>query len=369
MILVLSDITKSFAGFKLGPINMKICGETIQVLLGATGSGKSTLLNIITGLIKPDTGAVFVDGEDITNKPIESRNIGYCFQKPCLFPHINVYKNIVFGLDKSRRKIMSSHIEYLTRSFDLHHLLDRNVNDLSGGEMQKVSLTRMLVLRPKIMLMDEPLAHLDERTKTKLRMDIRKILVDEKVLGLYVTHFKEDVYALADNVSIIRQGSIVKNDTLSKFLSGEIIVNSITREGGSNVFGVDYNYIEGFVVESKNGTSIFATNGLKVEITGEFHLGSLVGVLIKPEDILISKEAVKTSARNCIKTSVSRIVKPTTGNLGFVEIYLTMHKSYLRSKITLESTYDLDLKLGDVVHAIFKATAPQIIRKESFKQV
>jgi len=366
--LELVNISKSYPGFKLGPINIKITGAVIQVLIGATGSGKSTLLNIVTGLVKPDTGAVLVDGENITNKPIESRKIGYCFQKPCLFSHLNVYKNLVFGLSKSNRNNMTAHLEKLVKTFELYHLLERNIEDLSGGEMQKVSLARMLVIKPKIMLLDEPLAHLDNRTKNKLRMDIRNILVEEKVLGLYVTHFKEDVYALADSVSIIHKGQLVKTDTLSRFLSSGIKNHGNSNQYISDLSESNNNYIEGQVVETKSGTSIFMAGDFKIEIMGEFPLRSIVGVLIKPEDVIISKAPIKTSARNIIKTFVASIVKSSAENLGVVDVYLAMHNnSFLHSKITVDSKNELELCEGDIVHAIFKATAPEIIRKEPLK--
>jgi molybdopterin-binding protein len=368
MKLELINISKSYRGFKLGPINLKITGTIIQVLIGATGSGKSTLLNIVTGLVKPDTGAVLVDGDNITNKPIESRKIGYCLQKPCLFPHLNVYKNLVFGLSKSNRNNMTTDLEKLVKSFELYHLLERNIEDLSGGEMQKVSLARMLVLKPKIILLDEPLAHLDSRTKNKLRMDIRNILVEEKVLGLYVTHFKEDVYALADSVSIIQQGKLVRTDTLSRFLS-----SGIKNHGNSDPYIPDllensHNYIEGQVIETKSGTSVCMAGDFKIEIMGEFPLRSKVGVLIKPEDIIISREPIKTSARNSIKTVVANIVKCPVESLGVVDVYLAIHNNtFLRSRITIESKKELEICEGDIVYAIFKATTPEIIRKEPLK--
>ncbi|MGD9534862.1 MAG: ATP-binding cassette domain-containing protein [Candidatus Nitrosocosmicus sp.] len=368
MKLELINISKSYTGFKLGPINIKVTGAVIHVLMGATGSGKSTLLNIVTGLVKPDTGKVLIDGENITNKPIESRKIGYCFQKPCLFPHLNVYKNLVFGLSKSDRNNMATHLEKLVQSFELNHLLERNTEDLSGGEMQKVSLARMLVLKPKIMLLDEPLAHLDSLTKNKLRMDIRNILVEEKVLALYVTHFKEDVYALADNVSIIQWGQLVRTDTLSTFFSRGVKNHSTFYHYNPDIFESNHNYIEGRVIETKSGTSVFMTGDFKIEIMGEFPLGSVVGIMVKPEDVIISKEQVKTSARNSIKTVVAGIIKSPTENSSVVEVYLDIHSdSYLRSKITVESKNELEISKGDTVYAIFKATAPEIIRKEILK--
>ena len=189
--LEIINVTKSFPGFTLGPINLKLQDNTIMVLIGPTGSGKSTLLNLITGLAKPDKGSIHINGIDLTNTPIESRRIGYCFQNPSLFPHLNVSENIVFGIMKRDIDSMKLRIKRLVESFGLSHLLDRNVVGLSGGEMQKVSLARMLVTKPKIMLMDEPLVHLDTKTRVQLRKDLRRILKEEGISGIYVTLFDD----------------------------------------------------------------------------------------------------------------------------------------------------------------------------------
>ncbi len=120
------NLTKSFPGFTLGPIDWKLQDNTIMVLIGPTGSGKSTLLNLLVGLTKPDKGSIYINGVDITNTPIESRRIGYSFQNPSLFPHLNVYENIVFGIRNSIRDDRKSQIKRLVDSFGVSNLLDRD---------------------------------------------------------------------------------------------------------------------------------------------------------------------------------------------------------------------------------------------------
>ncbi len=105
MVLEHVNVTKNYPGFRLGPLNLKLADDNILVLIGPTGSGKTTILNLIVGLIKPDSGSIMIDGEDITNLPIESRNIGYSIQNPCLFPHMRVFENIVFILEKRIKRI------------------------------------------------------------------------------------------------------------------------------------------------------------------------------------------------------------------------------------------------------------------------
>ena len=151
MVLELVDITKTFSGFVIGPLNLKIADDDILVMIGPTGNGKTTILNLIMGLIKPDSGSIFLNGMNITNMPVESRNIGYSFQRPSLFPFMNVYENITFGLKKEDKKKKDFQIKMLLENLGISHLVNRCIQGLSGGEMQKISLARTLIIQPKIM--------------------------------------------------------------------------------------------------------------------------------------------------------------------------------------------------------------------------
>jgi molybdopterin-binding protein len=356
------NLIKSFRGFTLGPINLKLQDNTIMVLIGATGSGKSTLLNLIVGLTKPDSGSISINGVDITNVPIELRRIGYSFQNPSLFPHLNVYENIVFGIRKSIRNNKKSVINRLVESFGVSHLLDRNIHALSGGEMQKISLVRMLVTKPKIMLMDEPLVHLDTKTRVQLRKDLRRILKEEEVLGIYVTHFEDDVYALADSVSVLEKGIIKKTGTLKTMLTFPNN-QSMSNSSISEFFQKDHNYLEGCVTDSTNGITTFKVGELEFEILGDYPIDSIVGVLIKPEDIILAVDYVRTSARNIIKTKVAAIYASNI-KTGILNIHLVINNISLVSRITQESKDHLKIIEGEYVYAIFKATAPHIVREE-----
>src|SRR5215467_6476250 len=210
--LELVNVVKKFPGFTLGPINLKVESE-VTVILGPTGSGKTTILNLISGLSRPDIGSIMLNDVNITNQPLEIRKIGYLFQKPLLFPHLGVYDNITFGKRKDE-SIGDSEIIALLKDLGIWHLSDRKMGGLSGGEMQKVSLARMLVTKPKVILMDEPLSNLDELSKRNLRKELRMVLKERNVPTIYVTHFEHDVYALADNVSILYDGKLVFSDTL-----------------------------------------------------------------------------------------------------------------------------------------------------------
>ena len=339
-------------------------------MIGPTGSGKTTLLNLIAGLLEPDQGSITIDGLDITNTPTEYRRLGYTFQSPSLFPHLNVYENIIFGLNKKGKKENNIQIMNFLKDLGISHLINRHIQGLSGGEMQKVSLARMLVTKPKVMLMDEPLAHLDSPTKRRLRLDLRRVLKTYRVPTIYVTHFEEDVYALADSVSTLHSGAIEYTEKLESILVNSSLSPSSSYSSSSflsNVF-TGGNYLEGKVVRSNAGVTIFNIGSHLLETLGNYRVGSKVGILLRPEDIILSKENVKTSARNIVKARVTNITKQHNES-GIANIHLLIDKFRISAKITEESRTILGIREDDYVFAIFKASSPQVVREEYSQEV
>ena len=360
MALELVNLTKKFGGgFKLGPLDLKISDNEILVIVGPTGSGKTTILNLIAGFVKPDQGSIIADGLDMTNVPVESRRIGYTFQHPSLFPHLTVYDNVVYGLDKKSKKERKLQILKLMDDLSITHLIDRHIQGLSGGEVQKVALARMLAIRPKIILMDEPLAQLDNPSKMRLRLELRKVLKNQGVLTIYVTHFEDDVYSLADSVSILQHGNIRYTGKLRSLLTDPTTSSSPFL---SNVF-TGGNYLEGKVVRSNAGITIFKIGSHLLETLGSYSVGIKVGILLRPEDIILSKESVKTSARNIVKVRIIRIL-PNQDNPSLVYVNMLLDGFNIVAKITEESKIELGIKEDDYVFAMFKASSPQVVREE-----
>jgi molybdopterin-binding protein len=330
----------------------------ILVIIGPTGSGKTTVLNLIAGFVIPDRGSIIVDGLDITKVPVESRRIGYVFQSPSLFPHLTVYENIVFGVDKRSRKENKIQIMNLLHDLSVSHLSSRRIQGLSGGEMQKVALARVLVTKPKVMLMDEPLSQLDSPTKMKLRLDLRRVLKNQRVPTIYVTHFEDDVYGLADTICTLQDGIMEYTGNLESILARS---NTSSSPFLSNVF-TGGNYLEGKVIRSNAGVTIFRIGSHLLETLGNYSVGHKVGILLKPEDIILSKDIVKTSARNAVKARVISITRDH-GNLGVVFVHLHLDGFTIIAKITEESRIDLGIKENEYVFAIFKASTPQVVRE------
>jgi molybdopterin-binding protein len=246
----------------------------------------------------------------------------------------------------------------LLHDLNVSHLSSRRIQGLSGGEMQKVALARVLVTKPKVMLMDEPLSQLDSPTKMKLRLDLRRVLKNQRVPTIYVTHFEDDVYGLADTICTLQDGIMEYTGNLESILARS---NTSSSPFLSNVF-TGGNYLEGKVIRSNAGVTIFRIGSHLLETLGNYSVGHKVGILLKPEDIILSKDIVKTSARNAVKARVISITRDH-GNLGVVFVHLHLDGFTIIAKITEESRIDLGIKENEYVFAIFKASTPQVVRE------
>jgi putative spermidine/putrescine transport system ATP-binding protein len=211
----LASIAKTFPdGTRaLKPLDLQIAdGETL-VLLGPSGCGKTTLLRIIAGLEKPDLdGKVFFGNEDVTPLPIERRNVGMVFQSYALFPNMSVAENVGYGL-RIRGELTQAKIDELLALVQLEGLGSRRVDQLSGGQRQRVALARALAVRPRALLLDEPLTALDAKLREQLRADIDRLLRSLAITSVYVTHDQSEAMALGDRIAVMEAGEIVQSGT------------------------------------------------------------------------------------------------------------------------------------------------------------
>ncbi len=186
-------------------------GQTLA-LLGPSGSGKTTALKIAAGLESPEAGRVFLGGREVTALPPERRGVGMLFQNYALFPHLTVYENIAFGLVERgwRRDRIRARVAELLEKTGLGPHREKRPGELSGGEQQRVALARALAPRPPVLLLDEPLGALDLRLREALLLELKRVLRDEGVAALYVTHDQAEAFVLAHRVLILRDGSPVQ---------------------------------------------------------------------------------------------------------------------------------------------------------------
>lgn len=207
--LELQNIKKSY-GTKavLKDISLKIEDGEIVSILGPSGCGKTTLLNMVLGITEPDRGKIIFNGQDITEVPMEKRGFNIVFQDYALFPNLNVYKNITYGLKNKPGISSQEELGELIHLLGLEEHLEKRIDQLSGGQKQRVALARTLVMKPRLLLLDEPLSALDGVIKESIKERIKTIAREYHLTTIIVTHDPEEALTLSDRVLIVNEGMI-----------------------------------------------------------------------------------------------------------------------------------------------------------------
>ena len=191
-------------------INLEIEDGEIVSILGPSGCGKTTLLNLILGITEIDAGKLYFNGEDITEVPMEKRGFNIVFQDYALFPNLNVYQNITYGLKNRPSVSTKKEVDELVGLLGLQEHLKKRIDQLSGGQKQRVALARTMVMKPRILLLDEPLSALDGVIKESIKDRIRAIAQEYHLTTIIVTHDPEEALTLSDRVMIVNEGAIVQ---------------------------------------------------------------------------------------------------------------------------------------------------------------
>ena len=211
--LVLKNVTKAFGkSVVIDDLDLTIKRGTMVTLLGPSGCGKTTILRLVAGLENPTFGQIFIDGEDVTKSSIQNRDICIVFQSYALFPHMSIGDNVGYGLrmqnvSKEERK---QRVKEALELVDLAGFEDRYVDQISGGQQQRVALARALVLKPKVLLFDEPLSNLDANLRRAMREKIRELQQSLGITSLYVTHDQTEAFAVSDEVIVMNKGKIMQ---------------------------------------------------------------------------------------------------------------------------------------------------------------
>ena len=262
--------------------------------LGPSGCGKTTSLRALVGFLSPSKGKVYVGDKDVTNLPVEKRNIGMVFQSYALFPTMSVYDNIAFGMKvkkASKTEIDQKVHEVAAKIKITESQLKKNVSDLSGGQQQRVALARAIVLEPKILCLDEPLSNLDAKLRIDMRMELKRLQKELGITTLYVTHDQEEALTLSDRIAVFNNGYVeqvgtpyeIYNESKSEFvcdfigdincLKGELLSEVNTQSGANlDTNKTGFVRIERCISEEKAGY---------VKLTGKVEEAEFSGVLTK----------------------------------------------------------------------------------------
>ena len=277
-IIELKQIVKEFDGERiLDSIDIDIFDKEFVTLLGPSGCGKTTMLRIIGGFVKADSGELWFDGKEISDLPPYKRHINTVFQKYALFPHLNVYDNIAFGLrlKKMPEKEIYEKVEEMLAMVNLKGFEKRNVNLLSGGQQQRVAIARALINSPRVLLLDEPLGALDLKLRKDMQNELKNIQQKTGITFIYVTHDQEEALSMSDKVVVMANGQIQQIGTPTDIYNEPINAFVADFIGESNI--LDGEMLRDFRVKFAGAEFDCLDKG--------FDLNEKVDVVVRPEDV------------------------------------------------------------------------------------
>ena len=344
--LELKNISIKLGNFQLKDICLKLEKGDYHILLGKSGVGKTVLLEIIAGLVKPNAGTIILDHEDISKHKIQNRKVGIVFQDYAIFPHLNVRQNILYPIkhkkvhNADKKSLLHEYAELTNTS----HLLDRNTQNLSGGELQRVALARTLITQPNCLLLDEPLASLDVQLKGDLRNLLRQIN-QRGVTILHVTHDYEEAIALSNKVAVMHQGKIIQDGNTRE------VFQKPANEFVANFTGIKNFFIAQFIDQHR--AKINGTVEIQVSNSSNRKDGKII---IRGEEIILSKEKLYSSASNNFLAKVKQMIPFLINYEIIVDIGIE-----LSVIITEESKNNLNLSEEQDIWVAFKSSAVKII--------
>lgn len=277
-------------------VSLDVRGGEFVALLGPSGCGKTTLLRAIAGLVAPTAGDILIDGASIVGIPANRRGIGMVFQSYALFPHMSVADNVAFGLRMSNvpRQHISSSVREALKLVRLDELADRYPHQLSGGQQQRVAVARAIATKPKVLLLDEPLAALDAKLRETMRLELTQLQRRLGLTTIFVTHDQHEALAMADRIAVLQNGRVEQFDTPKQIYHQP-----------ASAFVADFvgqmNRVNGKVIATSEAQSRLLAGHASVEIlarrTDGISVGSSVLAMVRPERVVIDDGERKTDAR------------------------------------------------------------------------
>ncbi len=349
-------VSKRFAETAaLDALALDIFEREFFALLGPSGSGKTTLLRLLAGFERPDEGRILLDGENIGNVPPYARPVNMMFQSYALFPHLTVAGNIAFGLrqDGLPRREIQRRVEELLALVRLEGLGSRRPHQLSGGQRQRVALARSLAKRPKVLLLDEPLAALDKKLRAETQFELGKLQQQLGTTFVIVTHDQEEAMTMAHRMAVMDRGRIVQVATPS-----EIYEQPASRWIAD--FIGDVNLLEGTVETVAGDVAVAGTNGERFRIAPgpDIWPGMRVWVALRPEKIRIERQA-PAGAENCLQGAVQDIAY--RGNVVVYKVRTPWGADVMASVANQTRLLELPIARGDDVWLAWTPAAGVIL--------
>lgn len=355
------DISIRLGDFHLDHVSVEVAEGDYCCILGETGAGKSVLLESFIGMYPHMKGKVFLRDRDITNLPPEKRKLGIVYQDYMLFPNLNVYDNIAFGLRKRNlsKGEINGRVHTMAERLAISHLMDRDVRTLSGGEKQRTAISRALVTEPHVLLMDEAFSALDTTTRERMRGFIRDLVRELGTTVVHVTHDVDDVWALASKVVVMFDGKVLQagapRDVFCRPLPGQV-ANFV---GACNVFPATVGPFSGGdltpILAGNRGSALFSSD--------EARPGESVIASVRPESITLAPHRLEISARNQLRGRI--LAAERRGPLVWVQG--ETEAGPMKAVLTESGLESMGLAPGDEAFFIFKAGNLRILSRENGK--
>ena len=286
-IIELKNITKVYEdGYKaVDDFNLEVKQGEFVTFLGPSGCGKTTTLRMIAGFLRPTSGEILLNGESIVNLPPYERPVNTVFQRYALFPHMNIYNNIAFGLKqkKTPRDVIERKVRRVLDLVDLEGFEERRVSTLSGGQQQRIAIARALVNEPKILLLDEPLGALDLKMRKEMQLELKDMHKKLGITFIYVTHDQEEALTMSDKIVVMNEGKIQQIGTPEDIYNEPINAFVADFIGESNIFN-------GIMT----GKYLARFCGGEFECVDEYEEGTHITAVVRPEDVELTKPAEGT---------------------------------------------------------------------------
>jgi ABC-type Fe3+/spermidine/putrescine transport system ATPase subunit len=337
----------------LNDVSLGIEDGELVTLLGPSGCGKSTLLRIIAGFIRPTRGCVIVGGRDVTRVPPHKRAVNLVFQRPTLFPHLSVFENVAFGLRIARvgKPETEARVEEALELVRLKGFGPRRSYELSGGQMQRVALARALVNRPRVLLLDEPLAALDLRIRLEMEVELRRVHLDTGATFVYVTHDQREALALSDRIVVLNDGQIEQVGTADEIYRAPASVFSARFVGDANVIPVE-------VVRTNGAQATVTMSGREVTVPSESSSLGPAWLVLRPEVVRLAGLGRKDDLglRGTILDVAFR------GSAFSYQIDVAGLETPLKAEVPAEA--GVPIALGAEVQVVWEAEAGTLLHEE-----